>query len=75
MNCVNLIGRLAKDPETAFTVNNKEYCKFTLAVKRDNSDDVDYINCVAFNKTAKFISILYFSALLCVIQHFSTLYH
>ena len=57
MNVVNLIGRMVKDPELKFGQNGKEYMRFSLAVKRPFSkDDVDYINCVAFGKTAEILS-------------------
>lgn len=34
MNSVVLIGRLANDPELAYTTSQKSVCKFTLAVER-----------------------------------------
>lgn len=52
MNNVNLIGRLTRDIELkqagATTVG-----KFTLACNRMKKDEVDFINCIAFGKTAE----------------------
>lgn len=58
MNNINLIGRLTKDPELRFAANGgTAICKFTLAVNRAfKKGEVDFINCVAFGKTAETIS-------------------
>lgn len=61
MNKVILIGRLTKDPETKFTsINNKQVTSFSLAVpkrfKQEGQDKADFINIVAWNKTAEFCS-------------------
>lgn len=56
MNIVNLIGRLTKDPEVSVGGSGKTYCKFSLAVNRLGKDaGADFINCVAFGKTADLI--------------------
>ena len=55
MNTVNLIGRLTKDPELKYTSNRKGNTRFTLAVSR-NKDETDFINCVAWEKTAENIA-------------------
>lgn len=55
MNTVNLIGRLTKDPELKYTNNGKGNTRFTLAVQR-NKDETDFINCVAWEKTAENIA-------------------
>ena len=53
MNNVVLIGRLTKDPELKYSQAGKAYCRFTVAVNREfNKDEADFINCLAFNKTA-----------------------
>lgn len=57
MNLVTLIGRLVQNPELSYTVNNKAYCRFTLAVRRNyrsakGERDADFINCIAWDKTA-----------------------
>lgn len=58
MNSVNLIGRLTKDPELRFTAGSgNALCRFTLAVNRTfKKDEADFINCIAFGKTAETIS-------------------
>lgn len=60
MNSVNLIGRLSNSPEIRHTANNQVVCRFTLAVTRRFKNqagdyEVDFINCVAFGKTAELI--------------------
>lgn len=55
MNTVNLIGRLTKDPELKYTSNGKGNTRFTLAVQR-NKEETDFINCVAWEKTAENIA-------------------
>lgn len=57
MNNVVLIGRLTKDPELKYSQAGKAYCRFTVAVNRDfNKEDADFINCLAFGKTAETIA-------------------
>ena len=65
MNKVILIGNLTKDPELTTTNNGIEVCKFTVAVQRkfknkDGEYEADFINCVAWRKTAEFVN-QYFS--------------
>ena len=62
MNIVVLNGRLVRDPELKFGQSGKAYSRFSIAVDRPfqssadkNSQTVDFINCVAFGKTAEFI--------------------
>lgn len=55
MNSVNLIGRLTADPVLKQTTNKKSVCSFSLAVDR-YKDDVDFIDCVAWEKTAEAIA-------------------
>ena len=60
MNKVILLGRLVRDPETRYggTNDSMAVCRYTLAVdrkfKKDNEPTADFINCVAFGKTAEF---------------------
>ena len=58
MNKVVLIGRLTKDPDLRFAAGSgMGICRFTVAVKRQfKKDETDFINCVAFGKTAETIS-------------------
>ena len=62
MNQVNLIGRLTRDPEMRYSQgeNSIAIARFTLAVDRrfkrqGDEQTADFINCVAFGKTAEVI--------------------
>ena len=62
MNKVIIIGRFTRDPETKYTTgeNATATARFSLAVNRrfknkEGNYDADFINCVAFGKTAEFI--------------------
>ena len=59
MNSVQLIGRLTRDPEVRYTDGGLSIARFSLAVdrrfKQENGTDADFINIVAFGKTAEFI--------------------
>ena len=57
MNCIQLMGRLTKDPELK-TSGSTTYCRFSLAVPRGFGKDkiTDFFNCTAFGKTAEAIS-------------------
>lgn len=56
-----MVGRLAKDPELRSTVNGTPVCSFTVAcdrrfVKQGEERQTDFINCVAWQKSAESIS-------------------
>ena len=57
MNSVNLVGRLTKDPELRYTPSGIATVRFTIAVNRqfktEGQSDTDFINCVAWRKTAE----------------------
>ena len=53
MNKVFLIGRLTADPKQGQALGSKVYTRFSLAVNRFGSDDADFINVVAWEKTAE----------------------
>ena len=61
MNKVVLMGRLTRDPEVRYSQGEKAtaVARFSLAVqrrfKREGDADADFINCVAWNKTAEFV--------------------
>lgn len=62
MNKVILMGRLTRDPEVRYSQGNPStaVARFSLAVdrrfKREGDEQTaDFINCVAFGKTAEFI--------------------
>ena len=58
MNKVILMGRLTRDPEVRMS-EDTAVARFSLAVdrrfKKDGEQTADFINCVAFGKTAEFI--------------------
>ena len=60
LNTVELQGRLTQTPELKTTNNGKSVTSFSLAVERDFSTgderETDFINIVAWNKTAEFIT-------------------
>ena len=60
MNRIILLGRLVKDPDVKVTTSGKTVCTFTLAVDRlfagkDGKREADFINIVAWNKTAEVV--------------------
>ena len=54
-NHVVLVGRLARDPEIKFAANGTQIATFSLAVDRGKDNETDFVNIVAFRKTAEFI--------------------
>ena len=68
MNQVNLIGRLTKDIDLRYTQGGMAIGRFTLAINRkltkekrqeaeaNNQPTADFINCIAFGKTAETLS-------------------
>lgn len=46
------IGRLTKDIEIRTTTSGTKIANFTLAINRDK-ETTDFLNCLAFNKTAE----------------------
>lgn len=62
MNKVILVGRFTRDPEIRYSTgeNATATARFSVAVNRrfknaEGNYDADFINCVAFGKTAEFI--------------------
>ena len=57
MNVCSFIGRRGKDPEMRYTTNGKAVVSFSLGVNRDGKkDETDWINFVAWEKTAEVIA-------------------
>jgi len=62
INKVVLVGRLTKDVELRKTNSNKSVCSFTLACNRkfassqEGGQTADFINCIAWNQSADFLS-------------------
>ena len=55
-NRVVLVGRTTKDPNIKKTSSGKSVASFTIAVNdRFNRDKTDFINCVAWEKTADYL--------------------
>lgn len=61
MNHWSGMGRLVRDPDVRYSTGEKPMAvaKYTLAVdrkfKKDGEQNADFINCVAFGKTAEFV--------------------
>ena len=55
MNIVILMGRMTRDPELKYTTGGKAYANFTLAVQKTR-DEAEFIDCVAWEKTAENIA-------------------
>lgn len=59
-NKVILNGRLCQDISIVTTKDNKQYARFCVAVDRCADEDgnvvVDYIDCVAFDREARFLN-------------------
>ena len=59
INRVVLVGRITKDPDLRKTQSGKSVVSFTIARNRrvpSQGQDADFINCVAWNKTADFMA-------------------
>jgi single-strand DNA-binding protein len=62
LNKVMLIGRLVRDPELRYTPNGSSVASFSIANNRtyvtggEKKEMVSFFNCVAWGKTAEFIS-------------------
>lgn len=60
MNKVILMGRLTRDPELRYSTGERQMAiaRYTLAVARKvktNDTEADFINCIAFGKSAEFV--------------------
>ena len=58
INKAILMGRLTRDPELRHTNSGKPVCGFSIAIDNGYGENkqTDFINCVAWNKTAEFVS-------------------
>ena len=59
INRVVLVGRITKDPMLRKTQSGTSVVSFTIACNRrvpSQGQDADFINCVAWNKTADFMA-------------------
>lgn len=61
LNHITIMGRLTKDPELRRTHSGTGVASFTIACERDFADkssgekETDFIDCVAWHKTAEFV--------------------
>ena len=59
MNSVQLVGRFTHDPDVRYTDGGATVARFSVAVDRrfakEGEQSADFINVVAFGKTAEFI--------------------
>ncbi len=62
INKAILMGRLTRDPELRHTGSGTPVCSFSIAINSGSGENqtTDFINCVAWNKTAEFVN-KYFS--------------
>jgi len=60
LNKIIIQGRLTRDPELRYTTSQKPVVNFSVACERDRAVDeekpTDFLECVAWNSTAEFIS-------------------
>lgn len=62
LNRIVLVGRLTKDPEAQYTPSGIAVARFRIAVDRDfrnketGEKETDFINVVAWRRTAEFVS-------------------
>lgn len=70
LNKVMLQGRITRDVELKHTAGAepKAYAMFSLAVNRTKKDEVDFINCKAWGKTAELISTWFKKGAECIID-------
>lgn len=53
MNQVTLVGRIARDLVLRETKSGKSYLFFTIAVNNSFNNQANFINCIAWNRTAE----------------------
>lgn len=70
LNKVMLQGRITKDVELKHTAGAepKAYAMFSIAVNRTKKDEVDFINCKAWGKTAELISTWFKKGAECIVE-------
>ena len=69
LNHIVIMGRLTRDPELRRTGSGVAVASFTLAVDRDhNRDETDFIDVVAWNGTAEFVSKYFRKGSMCIVS-------
>ena len=60
LNNISIMGRLTDTPELKTTNSGKSVCSFTIAndkdIKKDDNTPPNWIDCVAWGKTAEFLA-------------------
>lgn len=55
-NFMLIYGRLTRDPEyVTASGDKKQYARFTVAVNRSYGDQADFVDCIAFGRTADIV--------------------
>lgn len=67
LNKIVIMGRLTRDPELRQTQNQIPVASFPVAVDRDFGEETDFIDCVAWRKTAEFVSNYFFKGKMAVV--------
>lgn len=68
LNHIDLMGRLTADPVLRYTQTSKPVASFRLAVNRDFGEGTDFIDVVAWNKTADFVTKYFFKGSVAVVS-------
>ena len=69
LNKITCQGRLCAAPELKHTESGKAVTNFTLACDRDhNRDETDFIDVVAWNGTAEFVSKYFRKGSMCIVS-------
>ena len=70
LNKVMLQGRITRDVELKHTTGAepKAYAMFSIAVNRTKKDEVDFINCKAWGKTAELIATWFKKGAECIVE-------
>ena len=69
LNRITCQGRLTREVELRHTDSGKAVANFTLAVDRDhNLDETDFIDVVAWNGTAEFVSKYFRKGSMCIVS-------
>ena len=68
LNNIVIMGRLTKDPELRYTQTNKAVANFSVAVDRDIGDGTDFVECVAWDRAAEFLSKYFFKGSMIIVK-------
>ena len=74
LNHITIMGRFTRDPEMRVTGSGMSVANFSVAVDRDfpskesGEKETDFIDCVAWRKTAEFVTKYFFKGSLAVVS-------